>query len=144
MPVNIQIVFYSMYGHVYRMAEAVAEGARQVGDAKVELFQVAETLPAEAVAKMGATDAKKAFAHVPLAQPAHLTDADAIIIGTPTRYGLPCAQVQTFIDATGQLWMKRSLVGKIGSVFTSTATQHGGQEATILHVHTFFFHQGMI
>jgi NAD(P)H dehydrogenase (quinone) len=144
MPTNVHILFYSMYGHVYRLAEAVAEGARQIGDTNVELFQVAETLPAEVLAKMGATEAKRAFAHVPVAQPARLAEADAVVLGTPTRYGLPAAQMQTFLDATGQLWMKRSLVGKLGSAFTSTATQHGGQESTLLSLMTFFFHQGMV
>ena len=144
MPAKIQIIFYSTYGHVWKLAEAVAEGARSVGGCEVQVFQVAELLPADVLAKMGATEAKKAFAHVPVAQPARLAEADAVIIGTPTRYGLPTAQMQTFFDATGQLWMKRALVGKVGSAFTSTATQHGGQESTLLSIMTFFFHQGMV
>jgi NAD(P)H dehydrogenase (quinone) len=144
MPTTVHIVFYSTWGHVYRLAEAVAQGAREVGDTNVEMFQVAETLPAEVLAKMGATEAKKIFAHIPLAQPARLAEADAVIVGTPTRYGLPTAQMQTFFDATGQLWAKRALVGKVGSAFTSTGTQHGGQESTLLSIMTFFFHQGMV
>src|SRR6478609_11460497 len=97
MPVKVQVIFYSLYGHVWRMAEAVAEGARQVPGAEVELLQVAETLPAEVLAKMGATEAKKAFAHVPVADPKRLAEADAIVLGTPTRYGSATAQMQTFI-----------------------------------------------
>jgi len=144
MPVRIQVIFYSMYGHIYKMAEAVAEGARTVDGAEVELLQIQETMSQEVLAKMGAVEAKKAFAHVPLANPAHLVDADAVILGTPTRFGNYPSQVGAFLDYTGQLWAKGALVGKVGSVFTSTASQHGGQESTCLHAHTFFFHQGMI
>ena len=144
MPTRVQVIFYSMYGHVYKLAEAVAEGARSVDGAEVELLQIQETLSQEVLTKMGAVEAKKAFAHVPLATPAHLADADAVILGAPTRYGNYPAQVATFLDYTGQLWAKGALVGKVGSVFSSTATQHGGQEATCLHAHTFFFHQGMV
>ena len=144
MPAKIQVIFYSTFGHVFRLAEAIVQGAKDAGDTQVELFQVAETLPREVLEKMGAVEAKKAFAHVPLATVDHLTDADAIILGTPTRYGAATAQMQTFLDATGQLWMKGTLIGKIGSCFTSTASQHGGQETTIVHMHTFLLHQGMI
>ena len=144
MPVKVHVIFYSMYGHVWRMAEAVAEGARQVSGAEVQVFQVPETLPPGVLAKMGAVDAKKAFAHVPIADPIRLSDADAIIFGSPTRYGSACAQMQTFFDATGQLWMSGALVGKVGSVFTSTASQHGGQETTLISMQTFLFHQGMM
>jgi NAD(P)H dehydrogenase (quinone) len=144
MPAKVQIVFYSMYGHVWRMAEAVAEGAKQVAGTDVQLFQVAETLPKEVLEKMGAVEAKKAFAHVPIADPHKLADADAIIIGTPTRFGSACAQIQAFIDATPGLWVKGALIGKIGSAFTSTGTQHGGQETTLLGLFTFFIHQGML
>ncbi|MDB5295540.1 MAG: NAD(P)H:quinone oxidoreductase, type [Phycisphaerales bacterium] len=143
MAAKVQIVFYSLYGHVYHMANAVAEGAKSAG-ADVELFQVAETLPAEVLAKMGATDAKKAFAHVPIADPKHLVDADAIILGTGTRYGSATAQMQAFLDATGGLWGTGALIGKVGSAFTSTASQHGGQETTLISLHTFFYHQGMV
>jgi NAD(P)H dehydrogenase (quinone) len=144
MPTNIQIIFYSMHGHIYRMAEAVAEGARSVPDSKVELFQVKETLPEEVLKKMGALDAKKSWAHVPIAQADRLPEADAVILGIPTRYGLVVSQMQSFIDATGQLWLKGAMVGKVGSVFASTGTQHGGQETTIRAAHTFLFHQGMV
>src|SRR4051812_2478530 len=143
MPVKVQIVFYSLYGHVYRMAEAVAEGARQVPGAQVELLQVPETLPADVIAKMGATDAKKAFAHVPIADPRRLAEADAIILGSGTRYGGATAQMRAFIDNTGPLWTSGALIGKLASAFTSTASQHGGQETTLTNFHNFFFHQGM-
>ncbi len=93
---------------------------------------------------MGAVEAKKVFAHVPIADPQNLTEADAIILGAPTRYGAACAQMQTFLDATGTLWGSGALIGKVGSAFTSTASQHGGQETTLIHMHTFFYHQGMV
>lgn len=144
MPVKIQVVFYSLYGHVWRMAEAVAEGARQVPGAQVELLQVAETLPADVIAKMGATDAKKAFAHVPVADPRKLAEADAIILGSGTRFGSATAQMRAFIDQTGPLWSTGALVGKVASAFTSTASQHGGQETTLQNLHNFFFHQGLV
>jgi NAD(P)H dehydrogenase (quinone) len=144
MPTNVQIIFYSMYGHIYRMAEAVAEGARSVADTNVQLFQVRETLSDEILTKMGAVDAKKGWAHVPIADPKNLANADAIILGIPTRYGLCVTQMQTFLDATGQLWATGALIGKVGSTFTSTASQHGGQETTIIASHTFFYHQGMV
>jgi NAD(P)H dehydrogenase (quinone) len=144
MPVKVQIVFHSLYTHVYRLAEAVAEGAREVPGAEVRLAQVAETLPPEVLEKMGALEAKKAFAHVPVADPHALADADAIILGSPTRYGAATAQMQAFLDATGGLWVKGALIGKLGSAFTSTASQHGGQETTLVHMHTFFYHQGMV
>jgi NAD(P)H dehydrogenase (quinone) len=144
MPAKLQIVFYSTYGHVWTLAEAVAEGARGVAGIDVQVFQVAETLSAEILGKMGAIEAKKAFAHVPIADPKRLAEADAIILGTPTRFGSATAQMQAFLDATGSLWVAGGLIGKIGSAFTSTASQHGGQETTIMSIATFFFHQGMI
>ena len=144
MPVRVQIIFYSMYGHVYRMAEAVAQGVREVQGAEVSLHQVPELLPDDVLEKTGAKGAKQAFAHVPTARVDQLPDADAIIFGAPTRYGNVVAQIQSFLDATGQLWLKGSLIGKVGSVFTSTATQHGGQETTIRSLHTELFHHGMV
>lgn len=144
MPTRVQIVFYSLYGHIYQMAKAVAEGAGAVADTEVQLVQVRETLSDEILQKMHALEAKKAWAHVPIAEPARLAEADAIIFGIPTRYGLVVSQMQSFLDATGQLWAKGALIGKVGSVFTSTGTQHGGQETTIVHAHTFLMHQGML
>ena len=138
------IVFYSMYGHVHKMAEAVAEGVREVPGAEAVLRRVPETLSDEILRKMGALEAQKAFANVPVATVDELAPADAIIFGTPTRFGNMCGQMRQFLDATGQLWAKGALVGKVGSVFASTATQHGGQESTILSFHTTLLHQGMI
>ena len=142
--VKVQIIFYSMYGHVYRMAEAVAEGARSVPGVDVGLFQVPELVPADALERSGAAGAKKAFASIPVASVDQMGDADAIIFGTPTRYGNMCAQMRNFLDQTGGLWMKNALVGKVGSVFASTATQHGGQETTITSFHSTLLHLGMI
>ena len=141
---KILIVYYSMYGHTHRMAEAVAEGAREVKGAEVDMRRVPETLPDEVLKKMGAIDAQKAFAHIPVCTVDELASADAIIFGTPTRFGNMCGQMRQFLDATGQLWAKDALVGKVGSVFTSSNTQHGGQESTILSFHITLFHQGMV
>ncbi|NJD55850.1 MAG: NAD(P)H:quinone oxidoreductase [Nitrospirae bacterium] len=141
---KVLIVFYSMYGHIYRMAEAVAEGAREVQGAEVILRRVPETLSTEILTKMGAVEPQKAFAPVPVCTVDELPEADAIIFGTPTRFGNMCGQMKQFIDATGKLWMSGKLVGKVGSVFTSSATQHGGQESTILTFHVPLFAQGMI
>jgi len=143
MAVKVQVIFYSMYGHVWKLAEAIVEGAKSVSGAEVQLLQVPETLPKEILEKMGAVQAKQAFAHIPVADSKRLAEADAIILGTPTRYGSATAQMQAFLDSTGQLWAQGALIGKIGSAFTSTASQHGGQETTLLSLSTFFFHQGM-
>lgn len=144
MKVKVKIVFYSMYGHIYRMAEAMAEGARQVNGAKVELLQVPELIPDSVLEKSGAKKARQAFAHIPVAKPADLVDADAIIFGTPTRFGNMCAQMRNFLDQTGGLWARNALVGKVGSAFTSSATQHGGQETTLISTYITLFHHGMI
>jgi NAD(P)H:quinone oxidoreductase type IV len=141
---KIQVVFYSMYGHVYQMAEAVAAGARDVSGTNVSLWQVQELVPDDVLEKSGASDARAAFAHVPVAKPAQLAEADAIIFGTPTRFGNMAAQMRNFLDQTGGLWTNGALVGKVGSVFASTATQHGGQETTLVSFHTTLLHQGMI
>jgi NAD(P)H dehydrogenase (quinone) len=141
---KIKVVFYSMYGHIYRMAEAVAEGARKVPGAEVELLQVQELVPDNALEKSGAKKARQAFAHIPVAKPADLADADAIIFGTPTRFGNMCAQMRNFLDQTGDLWARNALVGKVGSAFTSSATQHGGQETTLISTYLTLFHHGMV
>ena len=141
---KIQIVFYSMYGHVYQLAEAVAEGAREVPDTEVTIYQVPELVPEKDLEKSGGKAAREAFAHIPVAQPSKLAEADAIIFGTPTRFGNMCAQMRNFLDQTGQLWFKGALVGKVGSVFASTASQHGGQETTITSFHSTLLHHGMI
>jgi NAD(P)H dehydrogenase (quinone) len=126
------------------MAEAAAEGAREVEDVEVSLYQVPELVPEEVLERAGAKAARAAFAHIPLAKPEQLAEADAIIFGTPTRFGNMCAQMRNFLDQTGPLWMKGALIGKVDSVFTSTATQHGGQETTITSFHSTLLHQGMI
>ena len=141
---NVLIVYYSMYGLIRRMAEAVKEGAGGVSGAEVRICRVPETLPEEVLIKMGALEAQKAQANVPVCKVEDLVWADAIIFGTPTRFGNMCGQMRQFLDSTGGLWAKGELVGKVGSVFTSSATQHGGQESTILSFHITLLHQGMI
>jgi NAD(P)H dehydrogenase (quinone) len=141
---NVQVIFYSMYGHIYRMAEAVAEGARSVPGVEVSLFQAPELVPQDVLEQSGAAAARKAFAHIPVAKVDHMAEADAVIFGTPTRFGNMCAQMRNFMDQAGGLWMKGALIGKAGSVFTSSATQHGGQETTITSFHTTLLHLGMV
>ena len=141
---KILIVFYSTYSHVYTMAKAVAEGVSGVAGAEAVLRRVPETLPDDILEKMGAVEAQKNFAHIPIATVDELSHADAIIFGTPTRFGNMAGQMRQFLDATGQLWATGALIGKPGSVFTSTATQHGGQETTITSFHTTLLHHGMI
>ena len=141
---KIKVVFYSMFGHIYKLAEAVAEGAREVEGAEVELLQVAELVPDDVLEKSGAKKAREAFTHIPTANPSDLEDADAIIFGTPTRFGNMCAQMRNFLDQTGGLWAQGALIGKVGSVFTSTGTQHGGQETTLTSFHITLLHHGMV
>ena len=141
---KVLIVYYSMYGHVYKMAEAVAEGVRGVAGCEALIKRVPETLPSEVLGMMGALEAQKGMAQIPIAAVDDLADADAVIFGTPTRFGNMCGQMRQFLDATGGLWQKGALVGKVGSVFTSSATQHGGQESTILSFHITLLHQGMV
>ena len=141
---KVLIVYYSMYGHIYKMAEAVAKGVREVPGCEAVIKRVPETLPNEVLGKMGALDAQKGMAYIPVATVDDLVDADAIIFGTPTRFGNMCGQMRQYLDATGGLWMKGALVGKVGSVFASSATQHGGQESTILSFHITLLHHGMV
>ena len=141
---KVLVVFYSMYGHIYKMAQAIAEGAKEVPGAEVVLRRVPETLSDEVLGKMGALEAQKSMANIPVCKVDELAGADAIIFGTPTRFGNMCGQMRQFLDATGQLWAKGALVGKVGSVFTSSGTQHGGQESTILTFHVTLLHQGMV
>jgi NAD(P)H dehydrogenase (quinone) len=141
---KINIIFHSLYGHIYRMSEAVAQGAKSVKNAQVKLLRVPETFSQDILAKMNALDAQKTFSHIPLATLDDLAEADGIIFGTPTRFGMMTAQMRSFLDATGGLWAKGALINKVGSVFTSSATQHGGQESTILNFHTTLLHHGMI
>ena len=144
MAIKVQVIFYSLYGHVYKMAQAIVEGAKQVPGAEVSLYQVQELMPDDVLEKSGAKAAKAAFSHIPVAVPEQLADAHAIIFGTPTRFGNMAAQMRNFLDQTGGLWFKGGLIGKVGSVFASTATQHGGQETTITSFHTTLLHHGMI
>jgi NAD(P)H dehydrogenase (quinone) len=141
---KVKIVFYSMYGHIYRMAEAVAAGAREVDGAEVELFQVPELVPEDVLERSGAKKAREAFAHIPVARPNDLADADTVIFGIPARFGNMCAQMRNFFDQTGGLWAKGALIGKVGSVFASTNCQHGGQETTIISSYITLFHHGMV
>ncbi len=141
---KVLIVYYSMYGHIYKMAEAVAEGVRQIPGCEAIIKRVPETLSPEILGMMGAVDAQKSMENIPVVTVDDLTDADAIIFGTPTRFGNMCGQMRQFLDSTGGLWMKGSLIGKVGSVFASSATQHGGQESTILNFHTSLLHHGMV
>jgi NAD(P)H dehydrogenase (quinone) len=137
---KILVVYYSAYGHIETMAEAIAEGARQVAGAEVTIKRVPELVPEEVARKSGHKLDQKA----PIADPNELGNYDAVIFGTPTRFGNMAAQMRNFLDQTGALWMKGALVGKVGSVFASTATQHGGQETTITSFHSTLLHQGMI
>jgi NAD(P)H dehydrogenase (quinone) len=137
---RILVLYYSMYGHVETLAKAVAEGARAVEGVDVTIKRVPELMPEEAARKAGA----KLDQEAPIATIVELSGYDAIIFGTPTRFGNMAAQMRNFLDQTGGLWAKGSLVGKIGSVFTSTATQHGGQETTITSFHSTLLHHGMI
>ena len=141
---KVKVIFYSMYGHVRRLAEAVAEGAREVEGAEVELLQVPELVPEEVLEESGAKAARAAFAHVPVARPEDLEGADAILFGTPTRFGNMAAQMRSFLDQTGPLWMKGALANKTFTATTSAQNAHGGQEATILSLYTTAMHWGAI
>src|SRR5579862_7006471 len=144
MTTQLQIIFYSMYGHIYKMTEAIAQGAREVKDVQVDVFRVPELVPEEILVKSGAKEAQKQFAHIPIVKLEQFANADAYIFGTPTRFGNMCSQMRNFLDQLGGLWMKNTFVNKIGSVFTSTGTQHGGQETTITSFHTTLLHLGML
>jgi NAD(P)H dehydrogenase (quinone) len=136
---KVLVLYYSSYGHIEAMAAAVAEGAKQAG-ADVVVKRVPELVPEEIARKSG----YKLDQAAPIATVAELVDYDAIIIGTPTRFGNMAAQMKNFLDRTGGLWLQDKLVGKIGSVFTSTGSQHGGQESTILSAHVVLLHLGMV
>jgi NAD(P)H dehydrogenase (quinone) len=136
---KVLVLYYSSYGHVETMAQAVAEGARSAG-AEVDIRRVPETVPADVATKSHFKTDQAA----PLANVDELPNYDAIVIGTPTRFGNMAAQMKNFLDQTGALWFQGKLIGKVGSVFTSTATQHGGQESTLLSTHTVLLHHGMV
>lgn len=137
---KVLVLYYSSYGHIEVMAEAIAEGARSVAGTEVTVKRVPELVPDEVAKKSGF----KLDQAAPIAVPQELADYDAIIFGTPTRFGNMCAQMRNFLDQTGAHWLNGSLIGKVGSVFASTASQHGGQESTILSFHITLLHQGMI
>lgn len=137
---KILVLYYSTYGHVEQMAHAEAEGARSVAATEVAIKRVPELVSQEIARQSGYKVDQKA----PIAEPLELADYDAIIFGTPTRYGNMAAQMRNFLDQTGSLWAQGKLIGKVGSVFASTATQHGGQETTIQSFHTTLLHQGMV
>lgn len=141
---KVLVVYYSMYGHIYRMAEAAAEGVRSVANAEAVLRRVPETIPQDILEKTGAVEAHKLQAHVPVCTIDELSNANAIIFGTPTRFGNMCGQMRQFLDTAGKLWMSGALIGKVGSVITSSNTQHGGQESTILSFHMTLLHLGMV
>jgi NAD(P)H dehydrogenase (quinone) len=137
---KVLVLYYSMYGHIETMAKAVADGARSVEGTEVTIKRVPDLMPEDVARKAGA----KLDQAAPIATVDELPNYDAIIFGTPTRFGNMCAQMRNFLDQTGRLWLKGSLIGKVGSVFASTGTQHGGQETTITSFHTTLFHHGMI
>jgi NAD(P)H dehydrogenase (quinone) len=144
MATKVQVIFYSMYGHIYKIAEAVTAGVREVPGVEVSLYQVPERVPDAVLERSGAKKARDTFAHIPIATVNQLPDVDAIIFGTPTRFGNMAAQMRDFLDQCGGLWVRNALVDKVGSVFASTGTQHGGQETTITSFHTTLLHLGMI
>jgi NAD(P)H dehydrogenase (quinone) len=141
---NVLVLFYSMHGHVYQLAEAVAAGVREVEGATVTLKRVPETIPEAVLQATGAAAAQQAFAHIPVAEPNELGEYDAIILGTPTRFGNMAGQMRNFWDQTVQLWIQGKLIGKLGSCFVGTGTQHGGAETTITSIWSTFCHQGMV
>ena len=137
---KVLVLYHSIYGHIEAMANAVADGAREVAGAQVEIKRVPETVPDEVFRKSGG----KANQPAAIAKPEELANYDAIIFGTGTRFGNMTGQMRSFLDQTGALWMSGALVGKVGSVFSSSATQHGGQESTILTFHPTLLHHGMV
>ena len=141
---KVLVLYYSLYGHVHRMAEAVAEGVAEVDGAQAVMRRVPETLSEDVRAAMKALEVQKKFSHVQVCALEELASADAVIFGTPTRFGNMCGQMRQFLDSTGQLWLQGALVGKVGSVFASSNTQHGGQETTMLSFYPTLLHHGMV
>uniref|UniRef100_A0A7I4AAU4 NAD(P)H dehydrogenase (quinone) n=1 Tax=Physcomitrium patens TaxID=3218 RepID=A0A7I4AAU4_PHYPA len=139
---KLYIVYYSMYGHVAKMAEEIKKGASTVDGVEASLFQVPETLPPEVLHKMGAPAKNAEHPIIPIAQ---LTEADGFLFGFPTRYGMMCAQFKTFMDATGGLWRTQALAGKPAGLFVSTGTQGGGQETSAyIFLHFTYIHQYLL
>lgn len=141
---KILIVYYSLFGHVHALAEAAAEGVNTVDGTEAVLRRIPETLTPEIIKKMGAEEAQKKMASTPVCTIDELGEVDAIIFGTPTRFGNMCGQMKQFLDAVGQLWVRGALIGKPGAFIASSNTQHGGQESTILTAHVTLLHLGMI
>lgn len=141
---KILILFYSSYGHIEKMAQAALEGVREVPGTSVDLKRIPETLSEEILTKQGSLEQQKKMAHIPICTVEELPHYDAIIFGTPTRFGNMCGQMKQFLDACGKHWMSGALVGKVASVFTSTGSQHGGQETTIISTHIPLYHLGFI
>lgn len=141
---KVLVLFYSTYGHMYQMAQAAVRGAEEAEGSEVKIMRVPELLSDEVLKQMGALEAQKQFAEVPVAAPEDLEWADAVIFGIPTRFGNMIGQMRMFLDSTGPQWASGALVGKVGSVMSSTATQHGGQESTILTSQVTLLHHGMV
>lgn len=137
---KVLVLYHSTYGHIEKMAEAVAEGARSVDGVTVDIKRVPELVPEELAQKSG----YKLDQAAPIAKPEDLADYDAVIVGAGTRYGTAASQMRNFLDQTGGIWVKGALVGKVGSAFTSTATQHGGQETTLIGLIQTLLHHGML
>jgi NAD(P)H dehydrogenase (quinone) len=141
---NILVLYYSMYGHIFSLAKEIAKGAQEISNTSISIKKVPETLSKDVLEKMGALESLEKQNDIEIATLKDLEKNDAIIFGTPTRFGNMCAQMRAFLDSTGSLWMKGALIGKVASVFTSSATQHGGQESTILTFLPNLMHHGMI
>lgn len=141
---RVSVVFYSSYGHMYKMAQAAVEGAEEVDGADVKLLRVPEILSEDVLKQMGSLDFQKQIADIPEVTHEDLTDSDALIFGIPTRFGNMIGQWRMFLDSTGPLWSSGALVGKVGSVMSSSATQHGGQESTVLTSLVTLLHLGLI
>jgi NAD(P)H dehydrogenase (quinone) len=141
---KIKVIFYSMYGHTYRLAEAVAAGSADVPGSEVELLQIPEIMPCDILEKSGARKARDVFSHVPFAKPADMVNADAVIFGSPARFGNMCVQMRNFFDQSGTFWSQNSFVGKVGSAFTTSSTQHGGQETALINIYITLLHLGMV
>jgi NAD(P)H dehydrogenase (quinone) len=138
------IACYSQQGHTHLLAESIAKGASEVRDAVVEVKRIPEILSHNEIERKGASEFQKIFSKIPICTLEDLAESDSIFLGAPTYLGNMCAQMQQFLSSLGRLWREDALVGKVGSAFTSSASQHGGQEAALLHVHATMFHLGMI
>jgi NAD(P)H dehydrogenase (quinone) len=141
---KVLIAHYSLLGHTNRLAEAVMQGAKEIEGAEVKLMRVPEILSEEEIMRRGGVEFSKSFKNLPICIPDDLAKADAIILGAPTYLGNMCAQMQHFLNSLGKLWRDGILVGKVGSAFTSSGSQHGGQEAALISMHTTMLHLGMI